>query len=173
VLKLSSNVSDVFPKVLKLSFEVSECKPLVIDEQRKALAEANEIIQGLARENEELKASTAAAGAGEGLEQKQKQEQKQKMIDINGQNFELRAQVAELMEKVHSLTRTGADAATAAAAGAANITAAEEVVKLRKQIEEMGAQQRDWDDAWKTGKEAGTSHAHVVDDAVTTSCDVT
>jgi hypothetical protein len=28
VLKLSSNVSDVFPKVLKLSFEVSECKPL-------------------------------------------------------------------------------------------------------------------------------------------------
>jgi hypothetical protein len=28
VLKLSSNVSDVFPKVLKLSSEVSECKPL-------------------------------------------------------------------------------------------------------------------------------------------------
>jgi hypothetical protein len=28
VLKLSSNVSDVFPKILKLSFEVSECKPL-------------------------------------------------------------------------------------------------------------------------------------------------
>jgi hypothetical protein len=30
VLKLSSNVSDVFPKFLKLSSEVSECKPLVI-----------------------------------------------------------------------------------------------------------------------------------------------
>ena len=29
VLKLSSNVSDVFPKVLKLSSEVSECNPLV------------------------------------------------------------------------------------------------------------------------------------------------
>jgi len=29
VLKLSSDVSDVFPKVLKLSSEVSECKPLV------------------------------------------------------------------------------------------------------------------------------------------------
>ena len=28
MLKLSSNVSDVFPEVLKLSFEVSECKPL-------------------------------------------------------------------------------------------------------------------------------------------------
>ena len=28
VLKVSSNVSDVFPKVLKLSSEVSECKPL-------------------------------------------------------------------------------------------------------------------------------------------------
>ena len=28
MLKLSSNVSDVFPKVLKLSSEVSECKPL-------------------------------------------------------------------------------------------------------------------------------------------------
>jgi NADPH-dependent glutamate synthase beta subunit-like oxidoreductase len=28
VLKLSSNVSDAFPKVLKLSSEVSECKPL-------------------------------------------------------------------------------------------------------------------------------------------------
>jgi len=28
VLKLSSNVSDVFLKVLKLIFEVSECKPL-------------------------------------------------------------------------------------------------------------------------------------------------
>jgi hypothetical protein len=28
VPKLSSNVSDVFPKVLKLSSEVSECKPL-------------------------------------------------------------------------------------------------------------------------------------------------
>jgi len=28
VLKLSSDVSDVFPKVLKLSSEVSECKPL-------------------------------------------------------------------------------------------------------------------------------------------------
>jgi hypothetical protein len=28
VLKLSSNVSDVFRKVLKLSFEVDECKPL-------------------------------------------------------------------------------------------------------------------------------------------------
>jgi len=28
VLKLSSNVSDVFPKVLKLSSEVIECKPL-------------------------------------------------------------------------------------------------------------------------------------------------
>jgi len=28
MLKLSSNVSDVFPKVLKLSCEVSECKPL-------------------------------------------------------------------------------------------------------------------------------------------------
>ena len=28
VLKLSSNVSDVFPKVLKSSSEVSECKPL-------------------------------------------------------------------------------------------------------------------------------------------------
>jgi len=30
VLKLSSNVSDVFPKVLKLSSEVDECKPLPI-----------------------------------------------------------------------------------------------------------------------------------------------
>jgi hypothetical protein len=30
VLKLSSNVSDVFPKVLKLSFEVSECKSLIV-----------------------------------------------------------------------------------------------------------------------------------------------
>jgi len=30
VLKLSSNVSDVFPKVFKLSSEVSECKPLHI-----------------------------------------------------------------------------------------------------------------------------------------------
>jgi len=30
VLKLSSNVRDVFPKVLKLSCEVSECKPLHI-----------------------------------------------------------------------------------------------------------------------------------------------
>jgi len=29
LLKLSSNVSEVFPKVLKLSSEVSECKPLV------------------------------------------------------------------------------------------------------------------------------------------------
>jgi len=29
VLKLSSNVSDVNPKVLKLSSEVSECKPLI------------------------------------------------------------------------------------------------------------------------------------------------
>jgi hypothetical protein len=29
VLKFSSNVSDVFPKVLKLSSEVSECKPLI------------------------------------------------------------------------------------------------------------------------------------------------
>jgi len=29
VLKLSSDVSDVFPKVLKLSSEVSECQPLV------------------------------------------------------------------------------------------------------------------------------------------------
>jgi hypothetical protein len=28
VLKLSSNGSDVFPKVLMLSSEVSECKPL-------------------------------------------------------------------------------------------------------------------------------------------------
>ena len=28
MLKLSSNVSDVIPKVLKLSSEVSECKPL-------------------------------------------------------------------------------------------------------------------------------------------------
>jgi len=28
VLKLSSNGSDVFPKVLKLSFVVSECKPV-------------------------------------------------------------------------------------------------------------------------------------------------
>jgi len=35
VLKLSSNVSDVFPKVLKLSFEVSECKPLVTGDYRK------------------------------------------------------------------------------------------------------------------------------------------
>jgi len=30
MLKLSSNVSDVFPKVLKLSCEVSECKPLTV-----------------------------------------------------------------------------------------------------------------------------------------------
>jgi hypothetical protein len=30
VLKFSSNVNDVFPKVLKLSSEVSECKPLGI-----------------------------------------------------------------------------------------------------------------------------------------------
>ena len=29
MLKLSSNVGDVYPKVLKLSSEVSECKPLV------------------------------------------------------------------------------------------------------------------------------------------------
>jgi hypothetical protein len=29
VLKLSSDVSDVFPEVLKLSFEVSECKALI------------------------------------------------------------------------------------------------------------------------------------------------
>ena len=28
MLELSSNVSDVFPKVLKLSSEMSECKPL-------------------------------------------------------------------------------------------------------------------------------------------------
>ena len=28
MLELSSNVSDVIPKVLKLSFEASECKPL-------------------------------------------------------------------------------------------------------------------------------------------------
>jgi len=28
VLKLSFNVSDVFPKIIKLSIEVSECKPL-------------------------------------------------------------------------------------------------------------------------------------------------
>jgi hypothetical protein len=30
VLKLSCNLSNVLPKVLKLSFEVSECKPLLI-----------------------------------------------------------------------------------------------------------------------------------------------
>jgi hypothetical protein len=30
MLKLSSNVSDAFPKVLKLSSEVSRCKPLMI-----------------------------------------------------------------------------------------------------------------------------------------------
>jgi len=30
VLKLSSDVSNVFPKVLKLSSEVSECKPLLL-----------------------------------------------------------------------------------------------------------------------------------------------
>jgi hypothetical protein len=30
VLKLSSNMSDVFPKALKLSSEVSECKPLPV-----------------------------------------------------------------------------------------------------------------------------------------------
>jgi hypothetical protein len=30
MLELSSNVSDVFPEVLKLSCEVSECKPLAV-----------------------------------------------------------------------------------------------------------------------------------------------
>ena len=29
VLKLSTNENDVFPYVLKLSFELSECKPLL------------------------------------------------------------------------------------------------------------------------------------------------
>ena len=29
VLELSTNVNDVFPYVLKLSFELSECKPLL------------------------------------------------------------------------------------------------------------------------------------------------
>ena len=32
MLKLSSYVSDVFPEVLKLSSEVSECKPLGVGE---------------------------------------------------------------------------------------------------------------------------------------------
>jgi hypothetical protein len=35
VLKLSSTVSDVFPKVLKLSPEVSECKPLHEGQRRR------------------------------------------------------------------------------------------------------------------------------------------
>jgi hypothetical protein len=34
VLKLSSDVSDVFTKVIKLSFEVSECEPLPTGSKR-------------------------------------------------------------------------------------------------------------------------------------------
>jgi hypothetical protein len=37
---MSSNVSDVFAKVLKLSSKVSECKPLVVGDGERKLAES-------------------------------------------------------------------------------------------------------------------------------------
>lgn len=41
-----------------------------------------------------------------------------------------------------------------AKAGEANAGAAEEVLRLRAKMDEMAAQQKDWDEAWKNGKEA-------------------
>jgi hypothetical protein len=40
------------------------------------------------------------------------------------------------------------DAAAAAKAGEANVGAADEVLRLRAQMAEMAAQQKEWDDAW-------------------------
>lgn len=41
-----------------------------------------------------------------------------------------------------------------AKAGEANAGAGEEVLRLRGKMDEMAAQQKDWDEAWKNGKEA-------------------
>ena len=59
MLKLSSDVSDVSRKVLKLSSEVSECKPLVMGTALPAVMDADELSTA--------QAAGAAAGVGLGL----------------------------------------------------------------------------------------------------------
>ena len=50
MLKLSSNACDMSPKVLKLSFEVSECKPLMVGGALAAIgtADGEAVVGGLA-----------------------------------------------------------------------------------------------------------------------------
>lgn len=126
----------------------------VIEDLRRQLQRAKDQVNDLDKVNGELMGRLANASGSDAEAFAAAAEQKRLLTNARGEIFELKAQNAEMSEELRRARLEAMDARKVAKEGEKHSSAAEEVARLRTQIEEMEAQQREWDDAWKKGKEA-------------------
>ena len=117
MVKLSSHVSDVFPKVLKLSSEVSECKPLAGGGARPHLRPA--VAQGRAVQFDPMKPKLKPPGT------KRSKLNCDVLLSTSAFKLKLRRYIKETDPEAAAAAAAAAEAAAAAAAAAGEGAAAD------------------------------------------------